>query len=129
MATMSQSPGKTAFPSRLAFDPGHTTGVAASFGSRIIFTCTVSHDYLAVDFLEQLLVNFRPSQVIVEEIPPNNPDKITRSMYMLITKYYEHRGIEVITVMPGIWKPVRKKLDSFWSEHIKDATGLIFYEP
>jgi len=78
-------------------------------------------------FLEELIAVLNPGIAIVEEVPSHNPDKITSLLYHRILFYLQGTNIEVVTVNPGIWKPLRTKPTPYWNEHIKDAVGLIEY--
>ena len=117
----------TVFPSRLAFDPGHTTGYAFMEENNVVLTGTIAYTHLSREFLNGLLRVFQPSEVLVESMPVKFTDKITATAYHLICEVVHETNITLLTVSPGVWKPIRTKVDPFWREHIKDAVELLYH--
>ncbi len=126
LGPMAQPP-KMRYLSRLAFDPGHNTGIAYAKDGKIVFTACVHYSIMDGGYLEELITVLDPGIAIVEEVPNHNPDKVTASLYHRILFYLQDAKVEVRTVNPGIWKPLRKKAVPYWNEHLKDAVGLIEY--
>lgn len=119
-------PSATPSRSSLAFDPGHNTGIAYGVDGELRFVSSVHHSLLTEDFVRSLVHHLHPTYVIIEEVPSFNPDKITLTLFHRIRVICEGiPGLTVVTVNPGIWKPLRQKVDPMWNEHIKDAVGLM----
>lgn len=125
--TMAMKDPAPTSPSRISFDPGHTTGIAFRKEGGVRFVATVYHTELDSYFLKQLHKMWYPQEAIVESVPPNNPDRITLGLFHLICEELRSTGIRVVTVMPGTWKPVRHNAKPFWSEHLRDAVDLLYY--
>lgn len=118
---------ETVFPSRLAIDPGHTIGIAYMAENEVVFTGAVSHKNFGLEVISSLLDIYQPQEVIMETVPTMYPDKITIHLFAIIKEEVIRKGYTLLTVSPGVWKPVRTNPKPFWREHIRDAVSLLYH--
>lgn len=106
----------------LAFDPGHTVGVAAiSSVGELVLAMTVPWETVnRLQFFPSLQKLVNPVMVLVENVPPLRPDKITASLQRDIVRWYTVAGIKVVQIDPSWWKPMIKR-EPLSGTHMTDA--------
>lgn len=112
--------------SKIAFDPGHTTGIAVSQDSRVILVTAVNHA-IALPTIEALLSAYHPAEAVVEGIPRTGTEAITARLFHGICFLLEAKKIPYKVVLPGTWKPMRKRVPPAWEPHLRDAAELLGY--
>lgn len=111
----------------LAFDPGHTTGIAFVDNSETRLVTVVAAQYMTDAFVLGLLNNFNPDLAVIEGIPSQDGESITVKLFHSLQYIMKNAGVTVQVVQPGIWKPVSPKPDLKWAIHGADALGLARY--
>lgn len=112
----------------LAFDPGHTTGIAFVNGGVVEMVTTINHAYVVYPYTFLLCEHLLPDVVAIETAPNGRlADPITTQLITSLESYAKQYGIRVCRISPGLWKPVSPKPDKSWAIHGADAVGLALY--
>lgn len=115
----------------LAFDQGHTTGIAClSTGQVQLAICIPGIWLMNLPTIEQIIDWTSPGKIVIEKLPSQRTDALTSQISHKILECAKVKGIEVAQIPPGIWKPVvkiRGRLPAPYLQHVKDAVGMAWY--
>ena len=112
----------------LAFDPGHTTGIAFVVDYQPKMVMIIDNHLLTDQYIVNLYELFLPDVVAIETAPNHVlADRLTKILVDQIDRNVQKTGCRVCRIPPGLWKPVSSKPDKSWAIHGADALGLALY--